>query len=76
MSVQKDWSFQGFRIKQISASEVLLDAKMLISSLLVDDLELVSLLEAQVAVMVGLIAVYGHHQVVCGAHIVKLCVKQ
>lgn len=49
---------------------------MLMNSLLVDDLELVSLLEAQVTIMVGLIAVYGHHQVVCGAHIVKLYVKQ
>lgn len=49
---------------------------MLMSSLLVDDLELVSLLEAQVALVVGLIAVYGQHQVVCGAHIVKLYVKQ
>lgn len=63
-------------MKHNSASEVLLDAKMLMSSLLVDDLELVSLFEAQVAVMVGLVAVYGHHQIVCGAHIVKLYVKQ
>lgn len=35
-----------------------------ISSLLVDDLELVSLLEAQVTIMVGFITVYGHHKVV------------
>lgn len=45
---------------------------MLKSSLLVDDLQLVSLLEAQVAVMLGLVAVYGHHQVVCEADIAKL----
>lgn len=53
---------RGIRIKDICVCEV--DAKVLIGSLLVDDLELVSLLEAQVAVMLGLIAVYGHHQVV------------
>lgn len=53
---------RGIRIKDICVREV--DAKVLIGSLLVDDLELVSLLEAQVAVMLGLIAVYGHHQVV------------
>lgn len=41
------------------------------SSLLVDDLELVSLFEAQVAVMVGFMAVYSHHQVVCQTDIVK-----
>lgn len=35
-----------------------------ISSLLVDDLELVSLLEAQVVVVAGFIAVYGQHNVV------------
>lgn len=52
----------GIRIKDICVRGV--DAKVLIGSLLADDLELVSLLEAQVAVMLGLIAVYGHHQVV------------
>lgn len=70
VSVQRDLS--TVRIKQISTCEVLLDTKVLMSSSLVDDLELVSLLEAQVAIMVGLIAVYGHHQVVCEADIVKL----
>lgn len=34
-------------------------------SLLVDDFELLSLLKAQVVVVGGLIAVYGHHKVVC-----------
>lgn len=67
-------------MKQISPCEVLLQALIrtlsyrqpILSSLLVDDLELVSLLEAQVAVMLGLIAVYGHHQVVCEDDIIKL----
>lgn len=44
---------------------------MFVCSLLVDDLELVSLLEAQVAVMVGLIVVYGHHQVVWRQQCIK-----
>lgn len=35
-----------------------------VCSLLVDDLELVSLLEAQVVVVAGLVAVYGQHNVV------------
>ena len=37
----------------------------LMSILLVDDFELISLLKAQVTIMFGLIAVYGLHQVVC-----------
>lgn len=35
------------------------------SSLLVDDLEFVSLLKAQVSIMIGFITVYGQHKVVC-----------
>lgn len=45
---------------------------MLISSLLVDDLELVSLLKAQVTIMVGFITVYGHHKFVCKRNSVNL----
>lgn len=36
-----------------------------IGNLLVDDLEFVSLLKAQVAIMGGVIAVYGHRKAVC-----------
>lgn len=43
---------------------------MFIRSLLVEDLEFVSLLKAQVTIMVGFIAVYGQHKVVCKRNIV------